>query len=273
MPSTDQNNQIQEFYSEEFGHLEVLLIDSKPYFPAVECAAILGYRKPHNAVSRHCGASLKRGVIDALDRIQEKLFIPEGDLYRLILRSNLPSATRFEAFVCDTVLPSIRKYGAYIMPGTLEEMIQNPEFTAALLEELQKERAKNAELTPKASYYDKILMCKQAIPISLVAKDYGLSAARFNKLLHEYGLQYRIAGTWLLYQEYASQGYTQTRTYYFSENKATIHTCWTMKGRIFLYDFLLAQGIEPLANCLDDMEDYIYEEYEQVYMEEIGAGA
>ena len=71
----------------------------------------------------------------------------------------------------DTVLPSIRKFGAYIMPDTLEEMISSPDFTIALLQELQKEREKNAELAPKAKFYDRILQSPKLVPISLVAKD------------------------------------------------------------------------------------------------------
>jgi len=269
MTNTNQSNQIQKFHSDEFGSLEVTMINGKPYFPASECAKLLGYSKPRNAVERHCRYALKQGVPHPQNpnKIIEINYIAEGDLYRLIIRSKLPAAIRFESWLCDVVLPSLRKYNAYIMPDTLEEMIQSPEFTAALLEELQKERAKTAELAPKANYYDKILSCKRTIPVSLIAKEYGLSASSFNILLHELGLQYKIAGTWLLYQQYAGMGYTQTKTYYYSENEATLHTCWTQRGRVFLYDFLLKHGIEPLANFLDDVEEFLYDDFEQIYLD------
>jgi prophage antirepressor-like protein len=253
-------NAIQQFHNDEFGSLEILIIDGKPYFPAVECAQKLGYSKPHNAITRHCPHSLKRGVGvetgyktggTAATQTVEKIFIPEGDLYRLIIRSKLPAAVRFEAWVFDTVLPGLREYNAYIMPEALEEMVSNPEFAAALLKELQEERDRNAELAPKARYYDRILQCKTAVPVSLIAKDYGISAAAFNSMLHDYGIQYRIAGTWLLYQKYAGHGYTQTKTYRYGEEGAAIHTCWTQKGRIFLYDFLAARGIFPAAELLN----------------------
>jgi len=252
-------NQVKQFYSEEFGSLDVLLIDGKPYFPASECAMVLGYKNPRKAILDHCRSVTKRDTPHPQNpaKSMERSFIPKGDLYRLIIRSKLPSAERFELFVFDTVLPSIRKFGAFIEQGTLEEMVANPEFTAALLEQLQKEREINAELAPKASYYDRILQCKKAVPVSLIAKDYGMSAVAFNQMLHEFGIQYKIAGTWLLYQDYASKGYTQTKTYHYGESAAAIHTCWTQRGRLFLHDFLLVLGIVPLSVMLNAFENII----------------
>ena len=113
------NNEIQKFYHNEFGELEVLTIEDKYYFPAVECATILNYANPHNAILRHCKGSLKRGALTP-GGTQSVKYIPEGDLYRLIIRSKLSSAQRFESWVFDEVLPSIRKHGAYIMPELLE---------------------------------------------------------------------------------------------------------------------------------------------------------
>ncbi|MDR1210157.1 MAG: phage antirepressor KilAC domain-containing protein [Clostridiales bacterium] len=242
-------NQIQQFHSDEFGSVGVLLIDGKPYFPATECAEKLGYSKARNAVERHCRYALKRGVPhpQSPDKTIEKTFIPEGDLYRLIIRSKLPSASRFEAWVMDAVLPSIRKFGAYIAPGTLDEMIASPEFTIALLKELQKEREKNAELAPKARYCDLILQTTSAVPVSVLAKDYGMAASNFNHLLHNLRIQYRVGRTWLLYQDYADLGYTQSRTYHFGERVAVVHTCWTQKGRLFLYNFLARYGLLPIC--------------------------
>ena len=266
MNCKNQTNQIKQFYSDEFGNLEVLLINGKPYFPASKCAKILGYAKPINAVERHCRYTLKQSSPHPQnpDKVIEINFIPEGDLYRLIIRSKLPSAERFESFIFDTVLPSIRKFGAFIEQGTLEEMVANPEFTAALLEQLQKERQKNAELAPKASYYYRILQSNSAIPVSLIAKDYGMSALAFNQMLHDFGIQYKISGTWLLYQNYTGKVYTQTKTYHYGENSSSIHTCWTQQGRLFLYNFLLNEGIEPLVAFPYDSNDFIDSEYEDI---------
>ena len=261
-------NQVQQFHSDEFGDIGILLLDGKPYFPATECARILGYNQPEHAVRRHCvgDGCTKRTVIDRLGRGQEKAFISEGNLYRLIIRSKLPAAQRFEKWLVDTVLPSIREFGAYIAPDTLEKMVTSREFTIALLTELQKERDKNAELIPKANYCEKILQCKNALPITLIARDYGFSALSFNRLLHDLHVQYSVAGCWVLYQEYAKNGYTVTNTYRFGDAVAVHHTCWTQKGRYFLYEFLKNFGIVPMVekwadDCgLNGDDDYGFED-------------
>ncbi len=107
-----------------------------------------------------------------------------------------------------------------------------------------------AEFSPKASYYDVVLQTKDAIAISVIAKDYGKSAKWLNKLLHEKGIQFKQGRTWLLYQKHAEQGYTKSKTEVYSKPDGTqgtnIHTYWTQKGRLFIYDLLKADGILPL---------------------------
>ena len=105
-------NELKVFQNSEFGELGILLIDGKEYFPATQCAEILGYAKPRNAISRHCKGALKQGVLTE-GGIQQVNYIPEGDLYRLIVNSKLPAAERFERWVFDEVLPALRKYGSY----------------------------------------------------------------------------------------------------------------------------------------------------------------
>jgi len=92
------NNQIQVFQNEEFGKIEVLMIGGKPHFPATECAKILGYKNTKDAILRHCKGVVKHDLPSA-SGIQSYNFIPEGDLYRLIIRSKLPAAVCFEAWV------------------------------------------------------------------------------------------------------------------------------------------------------------------------------
>ena len=105
-------NELQVFQNSEFGELGILLIDGKEYFPATQCAEILGYAKLRNAISRHCKGALKQGVLTE-GGIQQVNYIPEGDLYRLIVNSKLPAAERFERWVFEEVLPALRKYGSY----------------------------------------------------------------------------------------------------------------------------------------------------------------
>jgi len=247
-------NQIQVFEHNEFGKLEIITIGGKPYFPAKECAEKLGYAKSRNAINQHCKGALKQGVLTN-GGIQEKTFIPEGDLYRLIIRSKLPAATVFEAWVCDDVLPSIRKHGAYIADNALDQLIENPEAAMKFFETLKAERGEKEKLenhikqiAPKARYYDIILQCPGAVQVSIIAKDYGYSAVKFNKLLHALGLQYKIGRTWLLYQNFADKGYTVTKTYDIKgKPTAAILTCFTQRGRFWLYNVLKSNGLLPLT--------------------------
>ena len=101
------------FKNEDFGEIRTADINGKPYFMASDIATALGYAKPNNAISMHCRATLKQGIT-INGKIQEVNFIPEGDIYRLIVKSKLPSAEKFESWVFDEVLPSIRKTGGYV---------------------------------------------------------------------------------------------------------------------------------------------------------------
>ena len=107
-----------------------------------------------------------------------------------------------------------------------------------------------AEYSPKASYYDVVLQTPDALSTSQIAKDYGKSAKWLNSLLHELGVQFNQGGVWLLYQKYAEQGYTRSKTHtYCGEDglqHSKLHTYWTQKGRLFVYNLLKEQGILPL---------------------------
>ena len=137
------NSELQVFNNSEFGALDVLTIGDKQYFPATKCAEILGYGHPENAIKRHCRYSLKRGLPhpQSLGKTIQTTFIPEGDLYRLIVRSKLPAAERFEKWVFDEVLPSISKHGAYMTPDTIEKAVYNPDFLMNLAMQLKTEQA------------------------------------------------------------------------------------------------------------------------------------
>lgn len=258
-------NEIQKFYNNEFGELSVMQLGEKFWFPATECARILGYSHPKDAVTRHCKGGVKHAYLTAGGK-QTVKFIPEGDLYRLIIRSKLPSAQRFETWVFDEVLPSIRKHGAYIVPTLLEEIRVKDERNRALLQELSEEHLKYVKAEerlnfiesaksdlenqiekdkPKLTYYDMILDNPEAVPVTLIAKDYGYGAVRFNQMLHEMGIQFCVGGTWELYQQYAGNGYTHGNVHYTKGNHAKMHTCWTQKGRLFLYEFLKEHNILP----------------------------
>lgn len=105
-------NDLKVFSNTEFGELGVMVIDGNEYFPATQCAKLLGYANAKDAVIRHCKGVVKHDLPTNGGK-QEVNYIPEGDLYRLIVSSKLPAAEKFERWVFDEVLPSIRKNGGY----------------------------------------------------------------------------------------------------------------------------------------------------------------
>lgn len=116
-------NELQIFNSGEFGEIRTIEIDGKPYFVGTDVAKALGYNNPRDAVLRHCKGVVKRDTPTS-SGIQSMSYINEGDLYRLIMKSKLPSAEKFESWVMDEVIPTIRKTGSYQKPMTLEEQLQ-----------------------------------------------------------------------------------------------------------------------------------------------------
>lgn len=260
--------ELKIFESTEFGEIRTVELDGKPYFAGTDVARALGYSNPRDAVARHCKGVVKHdGVSETTNQhgtttkqTIQMSFIPEGDVYRLIVSSKLPSAERFERWVFDEVLPTIRRHGLY----AIDDIIADPDLGIRALLALKAEREARkalevdnkikdqqiAELKPKASYYDLILQCPSLLSVTEIAKDYGLSAKALNKMLHDLGIQFSQSGVWFLYSKYQSCGYTQTKTQNYSKPDGTqgarVHTYWTQKGRLFLYDVLKRRGVLPV---------------------------
>lgn len=116
-------NELQIFNSGEFGEIRTIEIDGKPYFVGADVAKSLGYSNPRKAILDHCKGVTKRDTPTS-SGVQSMSYINEGDLYRLIMKSKLPSAEKFESWVMDEVLPTIRKTGSYQKPLTTVEQIQ-----------------------------------------------------------------------------------------------------------------------------------------------------
>lgn len=157
------DNSLQVFNSEDFGEIRASITeDGNPIFCARDIATALGYKDPTNAIKQHCrGVAIHHPIVDSLGREQTARFITEGDMYRLIASSKLESAQRFETWVFDTVLPTIRRHGAYATPQTVERMLADPDTMIATLKALKAERQKvaalvedNARMLPKSVAYD-----------------------------------------------------------------------------------------------------------------------
>ncbi len=246
------NSEVMIFNNRDFGEMRTIEINQETWFIGKDVANILGYANTKDALTRHVDEEDKlRSGITTSGQTREMVLINESGLFSLILSSKLPSAKKFKRWVTNEVLPSIRKHGLY----ATDELLSNPDLFISVLQDLKFEREKrknleleNAqnkqiinELQPKASYYDLILQNKSLVPITQIAKDYGLSGRALNVMLHDLGIQYKQGNTWLLYQDYADKGYTQSRTHAIDAERSVMHTYWTQKGRLFLYDLLKNQ--------------------------------
>ena len=255
--------ELQVFSNAEFGSVRSIMINNEPYFVGKDVATILGYAKPLNALATHVDEddSLKQGLIDSMGRQQDTILINESGLYSLILSSKMPNAKKFKRWVTSEVLPAIRKHGVF----AVDTMLNDPDAMIAALQAYKEERqrrllleSENAvqkqqllEMKPKVSYYDVVINSPDLISITEIAKDYGWSAKHMNGYLHSKGIQYKQGDRiWILYQKYAEQGLTSTKTHaYLSGDGNThtkVHTYWTQKGRLFIYDLLKKDGILPL---------------------------
>lgn len=168
-------NELKIFKNSEFGEIRTVEIEGKPFFCGSDVAKALGYSEPHKAVARHCrDDGMKRTPIaDSLGRVQETVFIPEGDLYRLIVSSKLPTAEKFERWVFDEVLPSIRKHGLY----ATDELLDNPDLIIQMATKLKEERearkaleAENERMQPLALFAKSVSASDTSILIGDLAK-------------------------------------------------------------------------------------------------------
>lgn len=259
-------NEITIFKNEQFGEVRTVLINDEPYFSLSDVCKVLEIKNSRDAKTRlNLNGVGSTDIIDNMGRHQQMDFINEANLYKLVFQSRKPEAQKFADWVTEEVLPSIRKHGAYMTEQTLEQALTDPEFLIKLATQLKEEKEKNkkletdlgivrqqlSEATPKATYYDIVLSCKDAMPISVIAKDYGMTAFELNSYLRENNVQYKCGDTWLLKKEFACFGYTDSETNIYHDKKGVehskIHTKWTQKGRLFIYELLKKNNILPIV--------------------------
>ena len=251
-------NNLQIF---EFDHKEIRTVvkDNQPWFVGKDVCNILSIKNITQAMNRLDDD--ERSMFN-IGRQGEVNIINESGLYSLILRSDKAEAKLFRKWVTSEVLPSIRKQGAYLTEDVIAKTMQDPNYILGIIQaysdakqELKISHQIIGELKPKVDYLDLILKGKELVTITQIAKDYGMSAVKFNVILHNHRIQYLMNGQWLLYSEYHSKGYTSsisvpiTRTD--GRREVSMHTQWTQKGRMFLYNFLKEKGILPMIERND----------------------
>lgn len=235
-------NQMEIFKNPEFGSIRVIEENGKYLFCGLDIATALGYAKPRNAVNSHCRYALKRGVPHPQNPecSIDMTFIPEGDVYRLITHSKLPSAERFERWVFDEVLPTIRKHGAYITREKLWEIVTSPEAMMKLCSDLLAEREKNAALREenavlegKAAFYDLFIDLKHSTNLRTTAKELVVPERRFIRFLLEQRFVYRApSGNVLPYAKPANDGLFTVKDYC-NHGHLGSYTLVTPKGKLY----------------------------------------
>ena len=207
-------------------------IGGEPWFVASDVAKALGYSRPNEAVSAHCRGTVKRRT-PTTSGDQDMLTIPERDVYRLIMRSRLPEAERFEEWVVGEVLPQIRRTGSYTpeVPQTFAEALRQ---YADLVEERERNR-------PKIEFFDAVASSKDAVEMKHVAKvlDMGVGRNRLFAFLRDHSV---LMADNTPYQEYVDRGYFRV-----------VEQKWTTKDgetRISFKTLVYQRGVEFIRRLL-----------------------
>ena len=221
---------IQIFKNEVFGEVRVVETNEEPLFCAKDVATALGYSDTADAIQRHCKSGKKvfcphKNGMGGTNMV----YIPEKDVYRLIMRSNLPNAEQFQDWVCDEVLPSIRKHGGYLTPDKIEEVLSNPDTIIRLAMQLKGEQSKRRD----AEQHIAILThTNKTYTATEVAKEIGMrSAAELNRWLESEKVQYKVNGTWVPCAGYANLAWFEIKQEELDSGRIIYHRKITGIGR------------------------------------------
>lgn len=269
-------NELQFFNHPEFGAIRAMEKDNDVWFVGKDVATVLGYSNASKAVAVHVDTEDKDFImLDIADAQNGNVpigktkttIINESGLYSLVLSSKLPNAKKFKRWVTSEVLPSIRKHGMYATAQTIETMLADPDNAIRMLTALKEERAKRieqekqiatltaenqmqaqmiSEFKPKVEYVDIILRSTDTVTTTQIAADYGLSAKKLNKILHDEKIQHKVNDQWILYKEQMNKGYTKSETIDITRSdgrvEAKMYTKWTQKGRLKIHEILTQLG-------------------------------
>ena len=241
--------ELQIFNNREFGQIRTIELEGKPYFMASDVAKALGYIRPNDAINQHCRATVKHSTLIS-GKMQEVNFIGEGDMYRLITHSKLESAERFETWVFDEVLPSIRKHGIYATDNVIDNILNNPDFGIELLTKLKEERTARVEAEKKNAILTHI---NKTYTMTEIAKELNMkSAVQLNKMLSEKKIQYHINGTWVMYSKYSNLGYEEIKQEVLDNGRVIYHRRITQLGREFILGLfsgnVIVKNTSPVAS-------------------------
>lgn len=266
-------NPISIFKNSKFGEIRTVNVEDKIYFVGVDVARALGYVHPSKAVRQHCKGMTKSVIPSGRGR-QDTNIISEGDVYRLVIKSELPAAEEFERWVFDEVLPTIRKEGSYstapvpTQPDT-QLIPQELQMFKLLYDGMVNQATKVNELEQKVDRLILIeeshivppvhekpsilelevmqnIMKKDMVSTTQIGARYGLSSTNFYKLLHKLGLVAPDTDRkgWLLSEIYRNKGIGTNGQSQSGDNSYS-YVLWTPKGRTLIEDTLKDNGLMP----------------------------
>lgn len=245
--------ELQIFENSEFGKIRTTVDDSgRILFCGSDVAKALAYTNPPKALRDHCKGITKRSTLTSGGN-QYLSFIPEPDVYRLIFRSKLPAAEKFEQWVVEIVLPTIRKHGAYITPDKLEQLMTNPTSVAKLFHDLKQLETKITDMQPKAEYYNALVETNVLTNIRQTAKELHIPEKLFTYLLVEMGFAYRTPKRLLMpYAFMVTSGFAELKEYTNGKHGG-VYMLFTPVGRLYLSQKIcqrlaIKQSTEPVQS-------------------------
>ena len=238
-------NQIQIFKNQEFGAIRTVTDgQGEVLFCAKDVCDALKHTNSRRAIAKLVDeGDVTKRYTPTTSGDQLMTYINESGLYSLILASKLDSAKRFKHWVTGEVLPSIRKQGGYMMarPDESDEVIM-ARALQIMQATLQRRDEQIAKLQPRADYADHVLDSISCFTTTQLAKELDMTAQELNRLLCEMHIQYWQSGQYLLYADYARQGYAKNRTHSHKSFNGNLHThtylVWTERGRDFIHRLL-----------------------------------
>ena len=242
------------------------LIIKKETMTSLEIAEVTGKR--HDSILRDIRNILSQGV-DAHNFV-ETYYTDKSNrqqkCYTLTKKGCLILASGYDVILREKIINrweelETKERNQYQVPKSFAEALMLAAKQQEQIEEQQRQLEANskeivelngaiAEMEPKVTYVDMILASKETVTTTQIAQDYGQSAKAFNVLLRNFGVQHKVGGQWVLYEKHLPFGYVQSDTFQIVHKNGTngtvMHTKWTQKGRLFLYDELKKHNVIPL---------------------------
>ena len=256
-------NELQNFTNGIF-NLDVKVDGENILFSAEQAAKAMGITQVKNG-KEYVKWERVNSYLPNSPEVGKGSFISEPMVYKLAFKANNAVSEKFTDWLAVEVLPTIRKHGAYMTNEVIEKTLTSPDFIIQLATKLKDEQEARLELekensqlsldlaeaTEKTRYLDLILDSPDELIVKQIAQDYGISAVKFNQILNKLRIQYKQNNQWILYSKFQGKGYIKSRTFnYIGSDKkqhTRINTCWTQKGREFLYRKLKKAGYLPVV--------------------------